>query len=518
MKRTSQHMVVCYRCKAQIPKDQFEQHRCPQEPVVPKVEPSPEELAAVRDPHDYDAAPPVHTNGRNDKPKPAEAHRMLPASPDAEQGLLASCLLLPRDVIPEAKSRGVCSQWFHVPAHATIWKTLAEMDDANELIDLITVTQKLSDKHLLDKVGGAAFLAQLFTFLPTGANAGYYADITERKHQLREIIRVCSQHANRAYDEQDNLNGILSEIHSDVTALVLGKSRKADKSIKEIAGEVITRMSDRLAGNIRYVQTGIPRLDHDSPIRAGDFVVIAGRRKSGKSALAGEIIAHACIREKQAAAVFSLEMPDWQWAERLIANLGKISLRSISTGKLTEGEHQRLHPTIKDLAESKLHLFDAVHDLAGIVAKMRQVKAQHEDMRLAVVDYCQLVEVPERKGSNREQEVSKVSRTLKLLAGELGIGIIGLSQLNAEGETRESRALEQDCTALWKVLEELDKHNQPISGKENERTLWVPFQRNGPPNIRIRMNFIGAQSRFEEDHSSPQEHEEPETSRKPYYD
>jgi replicative DNA helicase len=192
-------------------------------------------------------------------------------------------------------------------------------------------------------------------------------------------------------------------------------------------------------------------------------------------------------------------MPDWQWVERMIANVGTISLRNMGKGILTEPERDSLPVTVQTLSAAPIEIFDAIFDLPAIVAKLRQLKAKIPTLAFAVVDYGQLVRVAAKKGQNREQEVAEVSRTLRLLASELNIAMIALSQLNEFGETRESKTLEQDCTAMWKVLEDLDENKQVKRGCENNRTLWVPFQRHGSPNVRVRMTFRGEFMQFKED-------------------
>lgn len=426
-------------------------------------------------------------------------HRLLPQAPDAEQGLLSSCLNAPRSVVALCLTHGIKEEHFHIPAHAIIYRKIVELWNKGAAIDFIILTTALRDAGELDQCGGAAFISMLFTFMPTAVNAGYYIKIVEEKFMLRELVRVCTEYASRSYDEQDDPHGLLAEAHGAVTKLAI-RTSKANKSIRQLVVEAGERLEERTHGRSPQILTGIRRLDDASPVRPGDFLLIAGPRKSGKSCLAADIIRRVCIGgTRMPCAAFSLEMPDWQWVDRLIANVGRISMSGITRGKLTMEEQLDFPPTLDVIAKAPLEIFDAVYDLPGILARLRQLKAKHPTLALAVVDYCQLVEVIAKKHETRQQEVAQVSRSLKLIAGELEIALIGLSQLNEDGATRESRSLEQDSTAIWKVVEPLDENKNPIKGRENERTIYVPWQRNGPPNIRIRMKFFGNYMRFSEE-------------------
>ena len=145
-----------------------------------------------------------------------DIHRLLPQSPDAEQGVLASFLLAPREIGGLCAEKAIRAEHFHIPAHASIYSVLLELWDANKPIDFITLTQVLRDRGQLDQVGGAAFVTNLFTFLPTAANAAYYAEIVQEKFTLREIIRTCTEYAARSYDEQDDVQNLMDEVEVDI--------------------------------------------------------------------------------------------------------------------------------------------------------------------------------------------------------------------------------------------------------------------------------------------------------------
>src|SRR5215210_2409179 len=158
-----------------------------------------------------------------------DVHRLLPQSPDAEQGVLSSFLLAPRDIGGLCAEKAIRTEHFHIPAHGAIYAVLLELWDANKPIDFITLTQVLRDRNQLDQVGGAAFVTQLFTFLPTAANAAYYIEILQEKYTLREIIRTCTEYAARSYEQQDEVAGLLDEVETKI--FEIAKDRYRDKTL-----------------------------------------------------------------------------------------------------------------------------------------------------------------------------------------------------------------------------------------------------------------------------------------------
>ena len=148
-----------------------------------------------------------------------DMHRLLPQSPDAEKGVLCSFLLVPRDVGGYCAEKQITPDHFHIPAHAELYKVLIELWDAGKSIDFIILTELLRDRQRLDQVGGAAFVTELFTFLPTAANVAYYVDIVLEKHTLREIIKVCTEYAARSYDEQDSVPTLLDDVEAKIFAI-----------------------------------------------------------------------------------------------------------------------------------------------------------------------------------------------------------------------------------------------------------------------------------------------------------
>lgn len=416
--------------------------------------------------------------------------RILPQSQDAERGLLASFLLAPLPVGALCAEKRVTASHFHAPAHAEIFSNLTSMWTDNSPIDFITLTQRLRDRSVLDACGGAAFVTELFTFLPTAANSTYYLEIVEDKRILREIIKSCHENSTRAYEATIEVRALLDSLLAQVAAIAAPASNRT-MTLRRALTDKLDRMQNGEPASA-YVWTGLSKLDRESPMRLGDMPLISGERKSGKSILALSISRYVA-REVGPVIYFSLEDPIAKLTDRLVAAESAIPMARDRMEDLNEDDMQRLTRAIGVLKNIPLIIRDDCYDLTAIMAVARQQKAQMPDLKLIVVDYGQLVRVTVAKGANREQEMAAASRGLRLLSMELSVAVIVLVQLNKEGDTRESKAWEQDCTAMWKLvtLPEDDAERNAI------RILTVPFQRNGESGIGFRVAFLGHIARIE---------------------
>lgn len=423
--------------------------------------------------------------------------RMLPASDIGERGVICSFLLAPIQVHALCQERDFTKKHFHNPALGIIFGVLCELMDKPKPPDTVLLTQALADQGLLDAVGGGAAIAELFTYLPTATNARHYLDLMEEKLTLRGIIAICAEFQERAHTEQDN-DELLAELHKAVTDLTL-KGVREERTFRQILVNTPTRWEEAKDKGGSQLFTGFPKLDRICPLRRKHTLVISGREKSGKSALAGAIVLNAAHVQRIPTLVFPLEMPSEEWIDRLLSEHGQLSQRNIHAGTLTPEEEKRAGHSISELGNAPIDIFDSYLSLPQIVAKMRQWKAKHPTGGVCVIDYLQLIEQAEVRGRSRENEVAKMSKTLRNLGKELDILLIELSQLNENGETRESKSIQQDCTAMWQVQEELDERGQVKRGSESIRTIVVKLQRHGPKNVRIPFRFYGDVMSFREE-------------------
>src|SRR5437660_8500197 len=249
-----------------------------------------------------------------------DIHRTPPHSVEAEQGVLGSMLISPRETIAECVEK-INEEYFYIPAHRTIYSVLVELWNAGNAIDLITFTQVLRDRNLLDAVGGAAFVTSLYTFVPTAANVQYYLEIVRDKHILREIISAATESVRRAYEEQDEVDSLLDEVEQRFFAVGEDRFKGQMLSMKDQvmeAIESIEKLYER-KGGITGISTGFVEFDRmTSGMHPAEMIVIAARPSMGKTALAMNIAEHVSINEKLPVGVFSLEMSSQQLVQRLL--------------------------------------------------------------------------------------------------------------------------------------------------------------------------------------------------------
>src|SRR5216110_3945557 len=255
-----------------------------------------------------------------------DIHRTPPHSVEAEQGVLGSMLISPRDAIGECVEK-INEEYFYVPAHQTIYNVLVDLWNAGQAIDLITFTQVLRDRSLLESVGGAAFVTSLFTFVPTAANVGYYIDIVRDKYILREIIAAATESVRRAYEEQDEVNDLLDEVEQRIFAVGEDRFKGQMLSMKDQvmeAIESIEKLYER-KGGITGISTGFVEFDRmTSGMHPSEMIVIAARPSMGKTALAMNIAEHVAIELKAPVAIFSLEMSAQQLVQRMLCSRARV--------------------------------------------------------------------------------------------------------------------------------------------------------------------------------------------------
>src|SRR6266850_3365570 len=442
-----------------------------------------------------------------------DIHRAPPHSVEAEQGVLGSMLISPRDAIAEVVEK-INEEYFYVPAHRTIYSALVDLWNVGQAIDLITFTQVLRDRNLLETVGGAAAVTSLFTFVPTAANVGYYLEIVRDKYILRSIIAASTESVRRAYEEQDEVANLLDEVEQKIFAVGEDRFKGQMLSMKDQvmeAIEAIEKLYER-KGGITGISTGFVEFDRmTSGMHGAEMIVIAARPSMGKTALVMNIAEHVAVQEKLPVGVFSLEMSSQQLVQRLLCSRARVNLQKVRDGFLAERDFPSLTAAASKLAEAQIFIDDSASlSILELRAKARRLKAQ-KDIKLIVVDYLQLLRSTTRRAQdNRQLEISEISAGLKGLAKELKIPIIVIAQLNRQPEQRsggkprlsdlrESGSIEQDADLVGllvrpEMYEEDDEARQEKSG---EAELIIAKQRNGPVG-EIPLTFLKEFTRFED--------------------
>lgn len=442
-----------------------------------------------------------------------DIHRTLPHSVEAEQGVLGSMLISPRDTIAECVEK-INEEYFYVPAHQTIYTVLVELWNAGQGIDLITFTQTLRDRNILDAVGGGAFITNLYTFVPTAANVLYYLEIVREKHILRQIIAACTESVRRSYEEQDEVNNLLDEVEQKIFAVGEDRFKGQMPGMKEqVMGalESIEQLWER-RGGITGISTGFTELDRmTNGLHEAEMIVIAARPSMGKTALAMNIAEHVAISSKLPVAVFSLEMSSQQLVQRLLCSRARVNLQKVREGFLAERDFPSLTAAASKLAEAEIFIDDSAGlSILELRAKARRLKAQ-KNIQLIVVDYLQLLRSTTRRAmDNRQLEISEISSGIKGLAKELKIPIIVLAQLNRQPEARsggkprlsdlrESGSIEQDADLVGLLVrpEVYEEDEDARAEKAGEAELIIAKQRNGPVG-EIPLTFLKEFTRFED--------------------
>ena len=414
-------------------------------------------------------------------------------------------------VISEGAIAGVVgavrSTDFYRPAHEVIFDAITNLYGRGEPADAITIVDELGKRGELSRIGGATYIHDLISMVPTAANAGYYARIVRERAILRRLVEAGTRIVQIGYaaeggDVDDLVNNAQAEVYavtetrSTEDYVVLGSI--IDSTFDEI--ESIASRGEGMAG----VPTGFDDLDSlTNGLHAGQMIVIAARPAIGKSTLGIDIVRAAAIKHNQAAVVFSLEMSRNEIVMRLLAAEAEISLQKLRTGRVDSDDWRRLASTQQRITEAPLFIDDSPNmSLMEIRAKCRRLKQRH-DLKLVVIDYLQLMTSGKRVES-RQQEVSEFSRALKLLAKELEVPVIAISQLNRGPEQRtdkkpqmsdlrESGSIEQDADMV--ILLHREDAYEPESPRAGEADLIVAKHRNGP-TATIAVAFQGRYSRF----------------------
>ncbi|QDN94825.1 replicative DNA helicase (plasmid) [Streptomyces sp. RLB1-9] len=433
--------------------------------------------------------------------------RIPPQDLEAEQCVLGG-MLLSRDAIEDVLPV-VKAEKFAAPKHETIFRAILDVYGKGDPVDPITVADELTKRGELNKVGGAPYLHTLVQFVPTAANAEYYAEIVHEKAVLRQLAKAGRSVEAMAYAQEGELAEICNRAQNAVyVATEVSKAEEDDVPI----GDVMEGMLDELEArqNKKGELTGVPTglMDVDSlteGLQPGQMIVIAARPAVGKSTLAVDFARSCSIKHGLPSQIFSLEMGRNELSMRIASAEAKVALHHMRSGNMTEEDWTRLARRMPDISAAPLFIDDSPNiTLNHIRSRARKRKAK-DGLSLIIVDYIQLMESGSTKyADNRQQQVSDISRGLKLLAKELEVPVIALSQLNRESEKRsdkkpvisdlrESGAIEQDADVV--ILLHRDDVYEKESPRAGEADLIVAKHRNGP-TATISVAFQGHYCRF----------------------
>ncbi len=441
-----------------------------------------------------------------------ETHRALPASSDAEMGVLCSILLSPRDALTLCIER-IDEFHFHQPAHGTIYNVLVQLWKDSKPIDLVTVTQSLADQNLLESVGGPAALAKLFQFIPTATNIEYYLEILREKYLLRSMIVACTKSAARCYEDQSDVKNLIDDIESQIFQISESRVSSILPEIKEqvlLAIDAIEGMHKN-KGALTGLSTGFSHLDQMTDgLHPSEMIVIAARPSMGKTAIAMNIAEHVAVDQGKPVGIFSLEMSSQQLVQRMLCSRAKVDLKKVRDGFMGNRDMKNLSRAADALSKSKIYIDDTAGlSILELRAKARRLKDRH-DLSLIVIDYLQLLRSMTRRAQdNRQIEIAEISAGIKALAKELAVPVIVLAQLNRESEKRsdgkprisdlrESGSIEQDADVVGLLYRSayFEKDDATRTEKEGEAELIIAKQRSGPVG-EVPLTFLKEFTRFE---------------------
>lgn len=422
----------------------------------------------------------------------------------AEQSTLGG-MLLSKDAVADVVEslRGVD---FYVPKHEVIYDAILSLYSHGEPTDVITVTDELTKNGELSRAGGADYLHTLTSLVPTAANAGYYANIVAERALLRRLVEAGTRIAQMGYAGEGEVLDLVNNAQAEIYS-VTGTAEAEDYVPVSIA---VTAAIDEIEaaknrdGKMTGVPTGFTELDElTNGLHPGQLIIIAARPALGKSTLALDIARAASVKHGQATVFFSLEMGRSEIAMRLLAAEASVQLQNMRKGTVANSDWTKIASTRGRIDQAPLFIDDSPNmTLVEIRAKCRRLKQRH-DLKMVVIDYLQLMTSGKRVES-RQQEVSEFSRALKLLAKELQVPVIALSQLNRDAEKREGKkpalsdlresgSLEQDADMV--ILLHRESAYEKDNPRAGEADFIVAKHRNGPTK-EITVAFQGGFSRF----------------------
>lgn len=430
--------------------------------------------------------------------------RIPPYNLEAEQSLLGS-ILISTDAIPLVMEI-VKPEDFYREAHRHIYEAIVNLYARGEPADPITIAEELKARGVLEQVGGKPYLHTLVSIVPTAANAKYYAQIVERNGILRSLIKVATKIADLSYQAPEDVETVIDKAES----LLFGVSQKRISEkfihIKDLLTEgfeQIEKLYEKRA-HVTGIPTGFVKLDElTSGLHPSDLIVVAARPSMGKTSFALGIAQNVALQEKIPVAIFSLEMARQQLAQRLMCAEARVDAQALRTGNLKEEDWPKLSNAVGRLAEAPIFIDDTPNiTIMEVRAKARRLMAKQK-LGLIIVDYLQLMQGNGRS-ENRQQEISEISRALKILGRELNVPVIAVSQLSRAVEQRqdkrpllsdlrESGAIEQDADLVLFIYR--DEYYNRDSEDRGTAEIIIGKHRNGPTGT-VKLAFLEHYAKF----------------------
>lgn len=441
-----------------------------------------------------------------DKTKQVSAGKVPPQSLDAEMSLLGA-VLIDEEVLADI-SEHVTVKDFYDKRHATIFGGMMKLYEHHRPVDLLTLTDQLKKKDELEAVGGSAYLTELTNYVPTAAHAESYAEIVAQKAVRRRLIKASADISELGYDEQTTTQELLEKAEAELFS-VSDQSLKQDLvSIESILTESFDRIEElhRNKGQLRGIRTGYKDLDNmTAGLQRSDLIILAARPAMGKTTLVTNLAYNVATIAKLPVLFFSLEMSKEQLIDRMLADASGVDSWNIRTGNLSDDDFSKISEAMGEMAEAPIFI-DDTPGLSVLEMRTKARRAAHDQpLGLIIVDYLQLMQATVTKNGNRVQEISEISRGLKLIARELNVPLIALSQLSRAVESRtppipmlsdlrESGSIEQDADIVSFIYR--PGYYEPDNPEvQNITDLIIAKHRNGPVG-KVQLYFHPERLRF----------------------
>ena len=434
-----------------------------------------------------------------------EVGKIPPHDVEAEQAILGS-MLIDKDAVINA-IEVLKEEDFYREDNKTIYSAMLSLYARSEPIDIITVKSELTQIGKFETVGGLEYLASLPDKVPVVSNIENYIQIVEEKSILRKLIKASNEISQMGYDQTEETERIMDVAEKKIFDIMQNRNTKGYTPIKEVLINAIDELEKLYnhKGGITGIATGFIDLDRiTAGLHNSDLVLIAARPAMGKSAFALNIASHVAIREKVPVAVFNLEMSKEQLGSRILCSEAMVDSNKVRTGNIEEEDWIKLVSAVGPLSETDIFIDDTPGiSISEIRAKCRKMKLE-KNIGLIIIDYLQLIQGSGKKNASREQEISEISRSLKILAKELDVPVIALSQLSRAAEQRtdhkpmlsdlrESGAIEQDADIVMFIYRE-DYYN-PDTERKNIAEIILAKHRAGATGT-VELMWLGSYTKF----------------------
>lgn len=434
----------------------------------------------------------------------ADITRIQPHSVESEQSILGSILLDKDAIITVAET--ITPTDFYKDAHRIIYESMMALNNKNEPIDMVTLTDELRKRGYLDDIGGVTYLTSLSTIVPTTSNVKYYADIVKEKSVLRQLIKASNDIINLGYGSGESAENVLDFAEKKIFDISQERTNDDFKPINQVLMDTYDMIESIYSNksDVIGVTTGFKDLNKKiNGLQRTDLILVAARPAMGKTAFALNLVQNAAIKGNASVAVFSLEMSKEQLAQRMIAAQSNVELKKMKTGTLNDADWPRIISAMAVMSDAKIFIDDTPGiKINELRSKCRKLKME-QGLDLVMIDYLQLME-SDSKNESRQQEISKISRSLKILAKELDCPVVALSQLSRAPEQRadhrpvlsdlrESGAIEQDADIVMFLYR--DEYYHSDSEKKDLAEIIIAKNRHGETGS-VELVWMGSIQRF----------------------